>query len=357
VTGSVNPLPAAGATGLTDAQLRATPVPVSGTVATTATDGALATVGTTTDAEAAGNGTLVALLKRLRTLLAGGLPAALAANGGMKVEGVAGGVAQPVSGTVTANAGTGPFPVSDNAGSLTVDSPVGTPTFVRLSDGAAAITNLAVNNTQIAGTAMSVNNGTVDAGTQRVTLASNGTGVVGLAAGAATIGALTANQSVNVAQIAGTAASTGSRVTDAGVLSVFQAAPASANILVGHVAHTATTAAATIITIGAGKTWVGTITVTANVYNTAVTGTTAGQAQGLIATTGANTVPAPATVVSCEARVGANTATIGGGVGDAVTVTVPMVVTTGASGATITLASTIAGTGGRVAAMCSGYLI
>jgi hypothetical protein len=35
-----------------------------------------------------------------------------------------GSTAQPVSGTVTANAGTGPFPVSDNGGSLTVDGPV-----------------------------------------------------------------------------------------------------------------------------------------------------------------------------------------------------------------------------------------
>jgi len=42
-------------------------------------------------------------------------------------------------GQVTANAGTGPFPVSDNAGSLTVDAPVGTPLFARLSDGAAAL--------------------------------------------------------------------------------------------------------------------------------------------------------------------------------------------------------------------------
>ena len=39
-------------------------------------------------------------------LLGGGLPAALAANGGLKIEGVAGGVAVPVSGTVTANIGT-----------------------------------------------------------------------------------------------------------------------------------------------------------------------------------------------------------------------------------------------------------
>jgi hypothetical protein len=36
-------------------------------------------------------------------------------------------------------------PVSDNAGSLTVDAPVGTPAFVRLSDGAAAITTLATS--------------------------------------------------------------------------------------------------------------------------------------------------------------------------------------------------------------------
>lgn len=37
------------------------------------------------------------------------------------------------------------IPVSDNGGSLTVDAPVGTPVFVRLSDGAAAITTLPVS--------------------------------------------------------------------------------------------------------------------------------------------------------------------------------------------------------------------
>lgn len=36
-------------------------------------------------------------------------------------------------------------PVTDNGGSLTVDAPVGTPAFVRLSDGAAAITTLPVS--------------------------------------------------------------------------------------------------------------------------------------------------------------------------------------------------------------------
>lgn len=54
-------------------------------------------LGSTTDAEAAaGNGSIIALLKRLRTLLNGGLPAALGAGSGLKVDGS--GVALPVSG-------------------------------------------------------------------------------------------------------------------------------------------------------------------------------------------------------------------------------------------------------------------
>ena len=40
---------------------------------------------------------------------------------------------------------TGLVSVDDNAGSITVDAPVGTPAFVRLSDGAAAITTLPVS--------------------------------------------------------------------------------------------------------------------------------------------------------------------------------------------------------------------
>lgn len=55
-------------------------------------------------------------------------------------QATAGNLNATVVGTVTANAGSGPFPVSDNAGSLTVDAPAGTPVFTRLSDGAAALT-------------------------------------------------------------------------------------------------------------------------------------------------------------------------------------------------------------------------
>lgn len=44
-----------------------------------------AAAGQTTDAEATGDGSIVALLKRLRTLLSGGLPSALTASGNLKV--------------------------------------------------------------------------------------------------------------------------------------------------------------------------------------------------------------------------------------------------------------------------------
>ena len=50
-----------------------------------------------------------------------------------------------VSGTVTVDASGAAVPVTDNAGSLTVDAPVATPVFVRLSDGAAAISTLPVS--------------------------------------------------------------------------------------------------------------------------------------------------------------------------------------------------------------------
>lgn len=68
--------------------------------------------------------------------------------------------------------------------------------------------NQAVNVAQMNGVATSMGNGTTDTGTQRVSLSSDSTGQVKLATGSNTIGALTANQSVNVAQVNGATAST-----------------------------------------------------------------------------------------------------------------------------------------------------
>jgi hypothetical protein len=84
-------------------------------------------------------------------------------------------------------------PVTDNAGSLTVDAPVATPVFVRLSDGAAAISALPVTDNA---SSISVDwNGTQPVtgsgnatGALRVELPNNGTGLVGLNAGSNLIG-------------------------------------------------------------------------------------------------------------------------------------------------------------------------
>src|SRR5690242_2129987 len=74
----------------------------------------------------------------------------------------------------------------------------------------------AVNVAQINGVTTAVGNGVSGTGVQRVTIASDSTGQIALAAGAATIGSLAANQSVNVAQMASTATATGNGTTNAG---------------------------------------------------------------------------------------------------------------------------------------------
>lgn len=68
-------------------------------------------------------------------------------NASIAVTGTFWQATQPVSiaSTVTVTGSGGTFPVTDSGGSLTVDAPVGTPVFVRLSDGSSAITTLPVS--------------------------------------------------------------------------------------------------------------------------------------------------------------------------------------------------------------------
>lgn len=73
---------------------------------------------------------------------------ALTVDGTVSISGsvtVTGTVAATQSGTWTVTGAGGTFPVTDSGGSLTVDAPVGTPIFVRLSDGASAISTLPVS--------------------------------------------------------------------------------------------------------------------------------------------------------------------------------------------------------------------
>lgn len=79
------------------------------------------------------------------------------------------------------------------------------------------------------GVGVDTNNGTTSAFTQRVTLSSDSTGQVKLATGANTIGALTANQSVNVAQMNGVATTMGNGVSGTGVQRVVLASDGTSN--------------------------------------------------------------------------------------------------------------------------------
>lgn len=156
---------------LTDAQLRATPVPVSGTVT--------ANMGTVTadpfGANADGASATGSISAKLRFIASTGIP---------------------ITGTVTVgshavtNAGT--FVVQENGAALTA---------LQLIDN--AVSGNGYNITQLNGVNITMGNGAAGTGVQRVTLADDSTGLVKLATGANTIGALTANQSVNIAQING----------------------------------------------------------------------------------------------------------------------------------------------------------
>jgi hypothetical protein len=130
-----------------------------------------------------------------------------------------------VDGTVAVS---GTVAVTDNSGSLTVDAPAGTPVFVRLSDGAAAITALPITDNSgsltVDGTVAATQSGTWNVGT--VTTVTN---VVHVDDNA---GSLTVDGAVTVS---GTATVTGNKAEDAAsadgdagfpVLAVRKASPA-----------------------------------------------------------------------------------------------------------------------------------
>lgn len=134
----------------------------------------------------------------------------------------------PVSGTVTttppANASTNVAQLAGTATSvnsgtkdagtlrvvLATDQPALTNKLLVTPDSVALPANQSVNVAQMGGVATSMNTGVRDAGTQRVTIATNDSVPVTLAA----------NQSVNVAQLSGTATAVNSGAKDAGTLRV-----------------------------------------------------------------------------------------------------------------------------------------
>lgn len=98
--------------------------------------------------------------------------------------------ALPISGTVTANAGTGPWPVTDNGGSLTVDGTVTT----------SPPSNASTNITQLGGNAIDIGSGVASTGTARVILATDQAALPVTDNG----GSLTIDGTVTVTQATGT---------------------------------------------------------------------------------------------------------------------------------------------------------
>lgn len=122
--------------------------------------------------------------------------------------------------------------------------------------------------------------------------------------------------------------------------------PASADVLVGYLSHTATTGAATLITVPAGRTWVGMIAIACAVDN-AGANAVEGRARAVIATAGTGVVPAAGTLLAVEAKAGANVAAGTVGTQGSASVSVRVLVQAPAGNTvTLTLASTIAGTAG-----------
>lgn len=131
------------------------------------------------------------------------------------------------------------------------------------------------------------------------------------------------------------------------------AAPTAENLLGGALSHAATTASATLLTVPAGRTWSGTVSIAAAAA-TAAGSATEGQARAVVSTAGAGAAPS-GTVAAAEARSAPNAAT--GTVGNAgsTTVTVPVVVVAPAGNpVTLMLTSTI--TNGVVDVTAHGVL-
>lgn len=166
-------------------------------------------------------------------------------------------------------------PVSDGAGSLTVDAPIGTPVFSRLSDGvdASLITaagslqvdgsgvtqpvsgtvtanagtgNFAVNLAQVAGAAVPTGNGTA-AGAQRVAIASDNT------AFSVNVGTFPDNEPINTAQMNGVAVTMGNGISGTGVQRVTIASDSTGSVAATQSGTWTTNTSTRTATVGTGS--------------------------------------------------------------------------------------------------------
>lgn len=146
-------------------------------------------------------------------------------------------------------------------------------------------------------------------------------------------------------------------VSSSNPLPVVAGAATAANVLNGFQTFTSTTGATTLLTVPAGRTWVGTVGVSCSTAIAAASAT-AGQARAVIASAGTGVTPAAGTLFACEANAGANAATGTVGSNNFGRQQIPLTLIAPVGNAvTLTVVTTQAGTTSRVDAFASGSLI
>jgi|SRR5579859_38729 len=131
----------------------------------------------------------------------------------------------------------------------------------------------------------------------------------------------------------------------------------SANLLDAFSSVTTTQAATTLLTVPAGRTWVGVITLQC-ACGEAAAGAVAAQATGIVATAGTNVTPAAGNYLRCTAYAGANAASgLVGDSGSGFAQTHFVVIAPAANSVTLTLQTVNAGTFTEVNCTAVGELI
>lgn len=134
-------------------------------------------------------------------------------------------------------------------------------------------------------------------------------------------------------------------------------APTAANVLDGFQSVTATTGATTLVTVPAGRTWVGKIGASVSCHNAAAA-LAAGQAKAIFSVVGVGATPPAGNVFAVTAQTAANAATGAVGVDASADLQTDFTLIAPASGGVqIQVTTTISGTGGECDSFAIGQLI
>lgn len=135
-----------------------------------------------------------------------------------------------------------------------------------------------------------------------------------------------------------------------------QPLPPAAAVLTGYQTFAATAGATTVVTVPAGDTWVGTVSLSCACVEAAA-GAVQASALGVVSVAGAGATPPAGNLFAVQAVAGANAATGLTGTSDSTFGSIPLVVVAPAANAvTVQVTVTITGTSGRVDCTAAGLV-